>query len=218
MDPQVSASFIPKKPLAETRSSGEGAYGLVFLVALLIFITSLLAAGGAFLYGKYLSTSLGAKQDQLKTYQQAYDLSTIQTLVRFDSRINESRTILEHHLAPSAIFTFLSQQTLEKVQFTNFDYSLSAADHTVVIKMQGTADSFATVALQSDQLGSSKSLRDVVFSDISVEQGGRVGFSVSAKVDPALILYSNNINSDQILVPAVPDQTSISSSTASTTP
>jgi hypothetical protein len=49
MDPQVSASFIPKKPLEEVRG-GAGASGLIFLLALLIFIASLVAAGALFLW------------------------------------------------------------------------------------------------------------------------------------------------------------------------
>ncbi|TSC69158.1 MAG: hypothetical protein G01um101456_302 [Parcubacteria group bacterium Gr01-1014_56] len=217
MDPQVSTSFIPKKPLADTRSAGGGAYGLIFLIAILFFITSLLAAGGAFLYVRYLSVSLDAKKVSLQKYQEAYDLPTIQTLVRFDSRINESQKILQKHLSPSAIFFFLSDQTLEKVRFKDFSYSLSSTEHSVNISMTGITDSFATVALQSDKLGSSKSLRDIIFSDISIEKDGKVGFSVSAKVDPALIYYGNNLNTEQ--PPSIPiEQTTTETEGATPTP
>ncbi len=193
MDPQVSASFIPKKPLADTRGGGGGVYSILFLVSLLIFITSVLSAGGAFMYTRFLNLSLNEKKASLEKSKQAYDLPTIQALVRFDSRINESRRILEKHLTPSAIFTFLSQQTLVKVRFTDFDYTISSTEGSVNIQMTGVADSFSTIALQSDQFGSSKSLRDVVFSNISVGEGSNVSFSVSAKVDPALIFYRNNL-------------------------
>ena len=191
MDPQVSTSFIPKKPLVEARSARGGSYGLIFLVSLLIFITSIVAAGGAFLYDRYLTLALDAKKASLAKYEQAYDLATIQTLVRYDSRINEARKILENHLAPSAIFTFLSEQTLEKVQFTDFSYVIDRAQKTVNIELSGTADSFATVALQSDQFGKSKSLRDIIFSGVTIENGGKITFIVNARVDPALILYSS---------------------------
>ncbi len=215
MDPQVSASFIPKKPLAEARGNRRGGGGLFFLLALLIFIASLIAAGGSFLYGRYLNVSLDAKKASLVKYQQAYDLPTIQTLIRFDTRIIEARRILATHLAPSAIFAFLSEQTLEKVQFTDFDYSIDASDRTAEIHMAGMADSFATIALQSDQLGGSKLLKDIIFSNISIQEGGKVAFSLSAKVDTALILYSNSYANAQAPT-IVPIDTSPTQGTSTT--
>lgn len=213
MDPQVSASFIPKKPLAETHSPSGGAYGLVLIVSLLFFVTSLFAAGGAFLYGQVLTKSLTDKKASLVKYQESYQLETIQTLVRFDSRIKESQKILQKHLSPSAIFAFLSEQTLEKVRFTGFEYSLSGADHAIQVSLSGVADSFATIALQSDQLGHSKYLRDVIFSNIAVGQGGKVTFSVNAKVDPGLILYSNNLANGQFNALAPSEEASSSQAT-----
>jgi hypothetical protein len=214
MDPQVSASFIPKKPLQEVRGGRRGASGLIFLLAFLIFIASLVAAGGAFVYGHYLSLALEGKKASLQKYQEAYDLPTIQTLVRFDSRINEARTVLHNHLAPSSIFSFLASQTLAKVRFNSFAYEVGAADKGPIIHLEGTADSFATVALQSDQLGNNKVLKDVIFSNITIQGDGKVGFTVSATLDPAYILYSNNQNGDQ-LVPAA-DTTPSGTSTTTT--
>jgi hypothetical protein len=49
------------------------------------------------------------------------------------------------------------------------------------------------VALQSDQFGASKVLRDVIFSGITVNDAGRVSFTVNASVDSQLLLYSNNL-------------------------
>ncbi len=213
MDPQVQASFIPKKPLTPDRGGRGGAYGLVFLVALLMFITSIVAAGATFLYTSYLNSSLASKKDSLQKYQDSFDLSTIDTLVRFDSRINQAQTILNQHVAPSAIFFFLAQQTLAKVQLGQFSYSIGT-DGTPQLDFSGTADSFNTVALQSDQFSASKSLKNVIFSDISVEQSGAVGFHVTADVDPDLVLFSKNLN----VTPAnaLPQGSDTASSTAAT--
>ncbi len=192
MDPQVQASFIPKKPLTAERG-GSGAYGLLFLLALLIFLASVISAGAAFVYKGYLENSLNSKKDSLQKYEAAYDLPTIQALVHFDSRINEAKTILSKHVAPSGIFFFLAQQTLAKVQLTKMTYSL-ATDGTASLELDGIADSFSTVALQSDQFGASKSLTNVIFSNIAIDQTGKVSFHVAANVDPSLILYSKNLN------------------------
>jgi hypothetical protein len=213
MDPQVGASFIPKKPLAEVRGSRGGAYGLLFVLALLFFVASIVAAGASFLYLRYLNVSLNSKKISLEKYEQAYELSTIQTLIRADSRINEAKKILTKHLSPSTIFDFLSQQTLEKVQFISFDYSYGA-EGKITMSLKGIADSFATVALQSDQFGASKVLKDVIFGGITIDQGGKVGFDVSATIDPSFVLYTSAIKG----VPEAAASSTSSTSSGQATP
>lgn len=191
MDPQASASFIPKKPLtSESRSGGGG--GLLTILALLLFLISMVAGGATFLYEQYLKTSITAKADSLKRAEGAYDPGVIQDLTRLDARIREARLLMEKHVAPTAFFTFLSGATLENVQFTSFTYVLEP-DGAALITLDGVARSFSAVALQSDNFGASRALRNVVFSDISVDEEGGVTFAVSATVDPALLLYSKTL-------------------------
>ncbi|MDO8548469.1 MAG: hypothetical protein Q7R71_02240 [bacterium] len=193
MDPQVQASFIPKKSLDMSVSRGSGV-GLFFLIALLIFVTSVVAAGGAFLYQQYLNKTLADKKVSLDRAQGAYEPGTIQDLSRMDQRITQAKSLLGKHIAPSALFAFLSNQTLEKVSFSTFSFALQN-DGSAKIALSGKADSFSTVALQSDQFGGSKVLKDVIFSGITIGQGGEVDFSVSAAVDPSLILYATALQS-----------------------
>ena len=196
MDPQVSTSFIPKKPLVENRRGG--AFGLIFLLSLLVFIGSIAAAGAVFFYGTYLGGSIDAKATQLQTAQGAFEAAgAIDTLVRLDSRINEAKGLLIKHVSPSAIFFFLSAQTLERVRFTTLDYDLNE-DGTANILLSGETDDFATIALQSDQLGASKVLRNIIFSDIAVVEEG-VTFSVSATVESSLINYGKNLTQSPAL-------------------
>lgn len=209
MDPSVQTSFIPKKPLIQERARSGGTTSLVFIIAILIFITSIIAAGAAFAYKVYLEGQLSSSKASLEKDKDAFDIPTIQSLIRFDSRINEARIILNNHISPSAIFFFLSQQTLEKVQLTKFSYTLGA-DATAKVELDGIADSFSTVALQSDQFGASKVLKDVIFSNINVVAGNKITFHVEAVVDTSLISYSKNIGITPTLPPV--------QQTATTTP
>lgn len=200
MPPQVPTSFIPKKPLDSGNAyRGGGGAGLLFFIALFIFIASVVAAGAAFAYQNILRSSIADKTASLAKAEGAFDAATIQDLVRMDSRINNASTLLQKHVAPSAIFAFLAQQTLQNVQLTSFAYTLSN-DNSASVVMAGVARSFSTVALQSDQFGASKLLRNIVFSDIKVAPGGAVTFSVSATIDPALINYAKNLG----IAPAQP--------------
>jgi hypothetical protein len=187
MDPQPPTSFIPKAPLVGEARSGGG--GLLTLLAVLIFVISGVAAGGAFAYGKYLESALADKDASLKKAEGAFDTASIIDLSRLDIRLAEARRLLESHVAPSGVFTFLSATTLERVQFTSLDIGIDENGGGKIMLL-GVADSFSSLALQSDQFGAAKVLRDVVFSDISTDAGGRVQFSVSASVDPSILSYA----------------------------
>lgn len=214
MDPQVQASFIPKKPLdTGIRPRGAG-FGLLFLIALLVFIASIVAAGAVFLYQQYLQNAIASKSNSLTLAEGAFDPSTIEDLLRLDSRINNAESLLAKHVAPSALFDFLSQQTLQNVSFSSFDYELQS-DGSATLSLTGQADSFSTVALQSDQFGASQALKDVVFSNISVDQTGKIAFSVQATVEPALLLYSNALSGAVSVTPPASGQ---ATTTATTTP
>lgn len=215
MDPQVSTSFIPKKPLVEGRRGSSA--GLIFLIALLIFIGSVVAAGAAFLYGAYLNRAIVAKAQQLETAQGAFESAgAIENLIRLDNRLTQAKGLLASHVSPSAIFFFLSAQTLERVRFTSFGYELRE-DGSASIQMEGITDGFPSMALQSDQFGASKVLRNIVFADPTVEPEGGVTFSFSAAVEPALVLYSKNLTQEPVnILPPAPQVTAPATSTSAT--
>ncbi len=183
----MQQSFIPKKPLVGEASSRGG--GLLTLLAVLIFVASILAAGGAFAYGKYLDSAITSKDESLKKAEGAFDTRSILDLERLDSRLMEAQTLLADHVAPSGLFTFLSATTLERVQFTSLDLDIGQGG-MAHLTMGGVADSYSTLALQSDQFSQAQALRDVIFSGITNDATGRVVFSVSANIDPSLFSYA----------------------------
>ncbi len=218
MDPQVQASFIPKKSLemgASPRGGGFG--GLVFLIALLFFVASLVAAGASFAYTQYLQKSIVDKSASLKKAEGAYNPGTIEDLSRLDNRLIQANSLLNKHVAVSGIFAFLSTQTLVNVAFSNFSYDLGG-DGSAKIGMSGAADSFSTVALQSDQFNGNKLLKEVLFSNITVGTNGRISFNVSATVDPSVLLYKNTLNGTATpVVQQVDTSTTAPSQTGSST-
>jgi hypothetical protein len=189
MDPQVATSFIPKQTLTVERD--RGSIGLFMLISLFIFVVSIIAAGAVVAYTQVLNKNLADAKKQLDIQKGAFDPSTIQDLLRLDSRIQQGKQLLGKHLAPSAIFDLLSQNTLQNVQFTSLDYKDD--DKGVSLTMDGIADSFSTLALQSDAFGKSASLKDVIFSKIAIDVLGHVAFTLSATVDPGLISYSKQV-------------------------
>lgn len=213
MDPQVSGSFIPKAPLTQTRRAGGG-MGLFLLISIVLFVLSLAGAAGVFAYEGLLNAQVASRDDQLRRAEGAFEPRVIEDLSRLDNRLLRARELLQRHLAPSGIFDFLSQATLEQVQFTKFSYRIEGQG-SAVISLTGSADTFSTVALQSDQFGSARLLKNVVFSN--VVQGGvggnanKVSFEVKAELDPSLFIYARQDNTavpTQTQTPAVPASTS----------
>ncbi|MBY0473096.1 hypothetical protein K2Q00_02305 [Patescibacteria group bacterium] len=210
-------SFIPKKPLDSTTTYREsGSFGFLFFIALFIFIASIVAAAGVFGYETFLNTSISSKQASLQKEEAAFDPEQINQLIRLDSRINNVKTLLGNHIAPSAIFAFLSQQTLQNVQLTGFQYSLNK-DGTASIVLSGIADTFASVALQSDQFNAANQvLKDVVFSGVDNSGAKSVKFSVTANVASSLINYTKNLGNSPAVVPVAPPAPAAATSTTST--
>ncbi len=198
MDPSVPASFIPKKPIgASAISGGSAAFGVFFLLLTIIVLgLSVAGAGAVFAYKAHLKTAITEKSATLKQAEAAFDPDTIKELARLDSRINNASALLQKHVTVLTLFDYIGQQTLEQVQLTSFSYDLKP-DGAAQISFSGSGDSFATVALQSDQLNASKIFKDLVFSGVAAGAEGKVTFGVKATVDSSLLSYSKLLTTTQ---------------------
>lgn len=196
MDPQIPTSFIPKKPVATVQLGTKAPLSFLFLIALVLFLGSLLSAGGAFAYLTYLKQSIGTKSASLDRSRKVFEPAVIAELVRLNSRLKLGSEVLSSHASPSAVFLFLEKSTLESVRFTDFNYSLDG-NGSAVIRLEGEARTFSDVALQSDEFGKQRVLKDIYFDDINTDQTGRVVFSARAAVDPSFLLYTNLLSAPQ---------------------
>jgi len=170
-------------------SSAAGTFML--LLVFMVFAASVIAAASAFFYLRYLNSSIVSKAEDLRKTEEAFDPESIREIMRLDSRFRNANTLLQNHTTVLGIFNVLEQETLVNVQFTQFGYT-PQADGSAQITMSGIAHSFATLALQSDQFGKSKALKNVVFSGISVGEDNRIRFSVQATVEPSVLSYAKN--------------------------
>jgi hypothetical protein len=191
MDPQVPTSFIPKKPVTTAYSKPQSSVSILLLASVVLFLAAVLAAGGSFAYLQYLKQSISNKSASLERSRKAFEPAVIAELVRLDSRMRHGEEILSSHVSASAIFAFLEQSTLESVRFRDFSFALSADGGAVAL--EGEARTFSDVALQSDEFGKQRVLKDVYFDNINTDQAGKVTFSVRASVDPAFLLYVNAV-------------------------
>ena len=223
MDPLVRTSFIPKKPAVQAtngavRSSGVGIF---FFIALIIFLGSIVLAGGAFAYEKYLQQSLVTKSASLARARAAFEPATINDLMRLDKRLKQANLILNTHTAPSAIFAVIGNDTLSSVAFDKFSLTIGD-DRKGTLELHGKTATFSEVALESDQFNKDKALKDVLFSGFTVAKDGGVEFVVNATIDPTTINYRSNLalvgQSADTTKPATPTTPTPTQTAATTTP
>ena len=88
-------------------------------------------------------------------------------------------------------FELLEKNTLQKVRFEEMTFN--PVDGEWVLDLSGTADSYATIALQSDIFNEDKNMSEVIFSDLGVGSDGGVVFKVSAKIDTRLLSYRKSL-------------------------
>lgn len=186
-----TTSFIPKKPLAEERAPARSKpVGILMLVAILAFFASALFAAGAYLYRSYMMKRVDALAASLQRAEDEFERGLIEELQELDRRLGAASEILSNHVSLSPLFAILESLTLPSVRYVEF---LSArADKTgefVSVTLQGEASGYTDIALQSDILARNKNLRNIVFSNLQLDENGRVAFDLSFSVDRSLVLY-----------------------------
>lgn len=217
MDPRFQTSFIPKKPIVSTTSSrSSSTVNLLTLVSTIIFVTTLALSGAAFFYKGIVAKQIESDKQTLERARGSFDPELIEQITRLDTRIETARTLLASHISVNPLFDFISTITLPSVRFRDFDYSYLSPEK-ISISMTGQARNYASVALQSDVLNAQKNLKEVTIGDMSLSGAGDISFSVSATVDPKVLLYSATLTTAPAQVQAQ-GAASTSTSTASTTP
>lgn len=204
MDPQVRTSFIPKKPITAAPARRRGGLGLILFITILVFLVSIVAAGGVYAYEQYLKKAIVSKSESLSRARAAYEPAVIEELIRLNQRLKLAQQVLDSHIAPSAVFKLLEDVTLQNVRYRSFEFSTDGQGGAT-LALNGEARAFTDVALQSDAFASVRSLKDLIFRDINLEATGRVIFSIGANVEASHLRYSSSI--------AIPSET-----TETTTP
>ncbi len=184
-----TTSFIPKKPeTSVVRRSKGGVINVFFLVALIVFLTSVVASVGVFFYKQVAEQRLEEKVALLEKTRTAFEPALVTELATVDSHIKSAQNILNSHIALSAFFNMLEQSTLQSVQFDSFTFSHSD-ESGMIVQMKGRGLSFSSVALQSDIFGKNPYIQGPIFSNLDLDNTGSVLFDFSAVVDPTLVSY-----------------------------
>jgi hypothetical protein len=185
---ELETTFIPKKPfVTETPepAAARAGHGLFNLFATIIFIAALVAATVAYFSKVTFERQVVLMARQLEIARGAFEPGLIAEMQRLDKKLQAASAVLQDHLTLTPLFLELEKNTLKQVQFTDFSYTFEPTKITV--KMTGRAADYRTIALQNDLLAANKYLKNILFSNMVLDEAGRVNFDLNFNVDPAFL-------------------------------
>ncbi len=204
MDNQLTTTFIPKKPLAET-SGPIGSVpvskpvGLLSTISVILFFVTIAIAVGVYFWKAYETSQVTSLSASIANVEKTFEPDLISKLQSLDKQLTNANTLLNNHTVISPIFDMLEASTLKQVQFNKFDVEFDQIKGTTVT-MSGVADSYQSIAQQSDVLGSNTFLQNILFSNFFLNQQGQISFDLTFGVKP------NFVNFTQAPLSAAPTQ------------
>lgn len=185
----IPTSFVPQQPVRTTTNFRKSGGNPFLAVSILILVVALLACGAVFGYQHYLEGVRTAKQAQVQQAQASIDSAQLSTFIRARDRFSAAEGLLDGHVAVSNFLGLLESLTLTNVRFTSLSFTL-ADDRSAEIKMDGTARTFNSLAVESSAFAAEKRVKRAIFSGIKVNQNGTVAFSLDANLEPELLAFT----------------------------
>jgi hypothetical protein len=208
METRFQTSFIPKKPTTSTiggiSSAPKHRHGAsVFMsIATVLFILSLVGAGGTYAWKQYLISAQDTYKQDLATREKQFNIDLIEQLKGANVKIDMAHKLLTNHLALSQIFDIIGRMTAENVRFLSMDVSVpKSGSDGVNVSLQGYGTSFSAVAFQSDvlnqldQYGLRKIIKNPILSNPALGGNGAVSFGFVATVDSGSLSYEKSVSS-----------------------
>ena len=166
MEPRFQTSFIPKKPIGSPDGSGVKivhSTNIFSVIATVIFIITVLMAGGLFFYKNILANQIKESEKKLAEAQDAYALSSIKELLDVSARITSANSLLNKHVAVSKVLVLIGDLTVRKLRFTDLTYTIKNNIPTVAIS--GEVQTYNALAEQQDKFLKNEFIKNPTFSN-----------------------------------------------------
>ena len=214
----LQTSFVPKHegvtipavthgstgPSSSASSNLDRGFSLFSAVGFALFGLSLLLYGGAFAYHYLLMDQINRPCDPnadtgcglretLANDKRELQINQIIRYSRLDTKMKVAASIINSHRSVVPLLDALQQFTLQNIRFEKFDLSDKA------LTIDGVAVGYDDLAVQQKALGTEvapgKTLfKDVVFSNIGLNDKGGVNFRMSVVPDPTLFSFTTFMN------------------------
>lgn len=189
LPPTIPTSFLPHQQSSVQQRISGGLSGAFSLTAYGLFVLAIVISIGVFIYGSVLSNERTSKDAQLAKAQAAIDPATVETFVRLRNRLTSGETLLNNHVALTGFLTAVESLLPTTLRFTSLHVSVDQSG-AVHVEGSGLAKSFNALAATSVAFGKDGRIKDVIFSNITVNHDNSVAFSITADLDPKLVTFT----------------------------
>jgi hypothetical protein len=189
---QQSTVFIPKPQGArKARSSAKSSF--LWMIPEMLLVLLLISAIGSMGYVYLLQQRQAVLQDSLEKIPSQIDAAFLDELETFDTRLQAASNLLNRHIIISPVFRVLQDRTLQKVRYDEMSLTNSGPQQPMGIVLNGQAESYATIANQSDIFANDSMIQSHLFSDFALAEDGRISFRLEINLQPEAVLYLQNL-------------------------
>ncbi len=183
MEPKFQTSFIPKSPVVSQANSSvhvTHSTNIFSVIATFVFIVTLIGSGSVFIYKNFLTGQIATDSAQLTAAQNNFEPATVQQLIDANTRLSSVKTLLQNHVAVSAVLN-------------NMSYAAPTGTMPPTLTMDATAATYNALAEQEAVFSANESVKSSAFTDFTLGDNGQISAKFFAKLDPALISYAKSI-------------------------
>jgi len=195
MQPNFQTSFIPKKPVSGESEKVNVVHDtdIFTLAATITFIVTALLYGGLYFYKNLLVKQIGDAGKQLEDARAAILPDKIEELLDANSRISTVNGLLERHVVNSKMLVLLGDLAVTKLQFNDLTYTNKTG--SPVLRINGEVQTYNALAQQQDILTKNEYIKNPIFSNITLSDGGNIRFQFTSSIDLNLVSYKKAVES-----------------------
>lgn len=180
--------FIPKEEKIVPRRKSVGFWSWI---SFFIFIISVSAAGGLYLYKGYLQKNLDVYKSSLEKMKSRIEPAALTEIINFSERIESAKKILQNHRKKYALFGFLENNVLKSNYFNYFSLMKKESrekggvfQSSLVLK--GAARSYEDLAKQMKIFNSISFFENISFSNFKLLENGYISYDVNLNIKGSL--------------------------------
>jgi hypothetical protein len=195
MDPLAKPSFIPKTPLSDVSQTTTKKTSSVFSLLIILLAVGAVASYGYVRFQTQKISKLKIEYTaRIEKAQREIGAAFVSDMITLQKKITSTQALLDNHVTISPIFMELQNTTVQKIQYKSFDYSIVtdslSQQKDVVVKMNGVAPDYKTIALQTDAFSQSTFIKEPIISNLTNNDTNKtVDFILEFKVDPKDVSY-----------------------------
>lgn len=163
------SSFIPKRPTQKkpVAKSFRKIYVLSY-VSYLVFFTTLLAAGGVFLYQLSLTSELNGLKEDLVAQRDQFNQADLDRVRNLDYRIDAARQLVNNHASLLTVLNALDETIADPVQLLSFNYNRTEDPRRPRLALSAIASQFDEVIFQERVLSGNAVTSNFAVADVNL--------------------------------------------------